>query len=69
MVKTIAVMGSTGSIGRQTLDVARANPEQVNIGALAAHNNDELLEQQISEFNPDIAAVFVDVVVNCLRKR
>ena len=69
MVKTIAVMGSTGSIGRQTLDVARANPEQVKIGALAAHNNDELLEQQISEFNPDIAAVFDDDAAKRLRNR
>ena len=57
MVKTIAVMGSTGSIGRQTLDVVKANPEKVKIAALAANTNDELLEQQIVAFNPDIAGV------------
>ncbi|MGL5206959.1 MAG: 1-deoxy-D-xylulose-5-phosphate reductoisomerase [Acidaminococcaceae bacterium] len=58
MTKTIAVMGSTGSIGRQTLDVAKANPDKIKIGALAAHANDEFLEQQIRIFKPDIAAIF-----------
>lgn len=58
MIKTIAVMGSTGSIGRQTLDVANANPDKIKIAALAANTNDELLEQQIRIFNPDIAAIF-----------
>ena len=69
MMKKIAVMGSTGSIGRQTLDVVKANPEKVSIGALAAHANDELLEQQIRTFNPDIAAVFDDEAANRLRGR
>ena len=69
MMKKIAVMGSTGSIGRQTLDVVKANPEKVSIGALAAHANDELLEQQIRTFNPDIAAVFDDEAANRLRRR
>lgn len=58
MMKTIAVMGSTGSIGRQTLDVARANPDKIKLAALAANTNDELLEKQIRIFKPDIAAIF-----------
>lgn len=69
MMKTIAVMGSTGSIGRQTLDVVKANPEKVKIGALAANGNDELMEEQIRKFNPDIAAVFDDAAANRLRNR
>ena len=69
MIKTIAVMGSTGSIGRQTLDVVKANPEKVKIEALAAHNNDELLEQQIRAFNPDIAAIFDVEAAKRLRSR
>ena len=51
MLKTIAILGSTGSIGRQTLDVAKANPDKIRIGALAANANVELLEQQIKTFN------------------
>ena len=69
MVKTIAVMGSTGSIGRQTLDVVKANPEKVKIAALAANTNDELLEQQIIAFNPDIAAVYDVEAAKRLRNR
>lgn len=69
MVKTIAVMGSTGSIGRQTLDVVKANPEKVKIAALAANTNDELLEQQIVAFNPDIAAVYDVEAAKRLRNR
>ena len=69
MLKTIAVMGSTGSIGRQTLDVVKANPEKVKIAALAANTNDELLEQQIIAFNPDIAAVYDVEAAKRLRNR
>ncbi|MCE5203797.1 MAG: 1-deoxy-D-xylulose-5-phosphate reductoisomerase [Actinomycetia bacterium] len=42
----IAVLGSTGSIGRQTLDVAASHPERVRVVALAAHSNVPLLAQQ-----------------------
>ena len=44
-MRTIAIIGSTGSIGTQTLDVVRANAD-IRIGALAAGNNIELLEKQ-----------------------
>ena len=51
-MKNIIVLGSTGSIGQQTLDVVRAFPDELNIIGLAAGNNISLLEQQIREFCP-----------------
>jgi len=51
----IAVIGSTGSIGRQTLEIARAHPESFRIVALAAGTNTELLAAQLAEFAPDYA--------------
>ena len=56
-MKTIAVLGSTGSIGTQTLEVARANGD-LKIAALAAGRNIKLLEQQIREFSPRMVAVW-----------
>ena len=54
-MKNIAVLGSTGSIGTQTLDVVRANPERLCVKALAAGHNITQLESQIREFHPQIA--------------
>jgi 1-deoxy-D-xylulose-5-phosphate reductoisomerase len=51
-VKKLAVLGSTGSIGCQTLDIVRKFPERYRIIALAAGNNLQLLEQQAMEFQP-----------------
>ena len=51
-VKRIAVLGSTGSIGRQALDVIRALPDELKVTALTGNKNIELLEKQISEFQP-----------------
>ena len=51
-VKQIAVLGSTGSIGRQTLDVIRALPHKFQIVGLAAGKNIDLLAKQIEEFKP-----------------
>ena len=48
-MKNIAVLGSTGSIGTQTLDVVRANPERLCVKALAAGHNITQLESQIRE--------------------
>ncbi len=56
MVKKLSVLGSTGSIGTQTLDVARKL--NLEISALSAHSNIEVLEQQIREFKPSVAVVF-----------
>jgi 1-deoxy-D-xylulose-5-phosphate reductoisomerase len=51
-MKKIAILGSTGSIGRQTLDVVRALPDELEVVALTANRNTELLQRQIREFNP-----------------
>jgi 1-deoxy-D-xylulose-5-phosphate reductoisomerase len=51
-IKRIAILGSTGSIGRQTLDVVRNLPSCFNVVALAAGQNLDLLKQQIDEFRP-----------------
>ena len=56
-MKHISLLGSTGSIGKQTLEVVAANPYKLKVRALAAHRSDELLEQQIRQFEPDIAVL------------
>ena len=56
-MKNIAVMGSTGSIGTQTLDIVRNNKERFNIVALSAGRNYELLEKQAREFLPEIIVI------------
>lgn len=57
-MKKIAVLGSTGSIGTQTLEVVRAYPDRLSVTALAAGGNIRLLEAQIREFHPAVAAVW-----------
>jgi 1-deoxy-D-xylulose-5-phosphate reductoisomerase len=54
--KNIAVLGSTGSIGTQTLEIARAYPH-IKIHAISANSNIELLEKQAREFKPELVAV------------
>ena len=65
MIKNISVLGSTGSIGTQTLDVARNLGLQVN--ALSAHSSIELIEEQIREFKPRLAVVFDEAKAKALR--
>jgi 1-deoxy-D-xylulose-5-phosphate reductoisomerase len=57
VAKRIAVLGSTGSIGRQALDVVRTHPDRLRIVGLAAGHNWELLAQQAAEFVPEIVSV------------
>lgn len=52
----VAVLGSTGSIGCQTLDVIRAHPQRFEVVGLSAWNNADLLAKQITEFEPGIVA-------------
>ena len=56
-MKKIAILGSTGSIGTQTLEIVRTNGD-LEVTALAAGNNIDLLEQQVREFQPKLAAVW-----------
>ena len=56
-MRNIALLGSTGSIGRQVLDVVSRLPEKLRVASLAAHRNVELLAEQIREFRPAIASI------------
>ncbi len=56
-MKKIALIGSTGSIGVQTLNVVRRNPEKFKIVSLAAGSNSDLLKKQIEEFSPAVATM------------
>ena len=66
MTKQLVILGSTGSIGRQTLDVARHLP--VRICALAAGSNVELLARQCREYRPDVAVMATEEAANALRQ-
>jgi len=68
MRKNIVVLGSTGSIGTQTLDVVRRN-EDINIVSLAAGGNIDLLERQIAEFEPEMVCVYQEDKALALKKR
>lgn len=57
-MKNIAVLGSTGSIGTQTLDIVRANSDALCVKVLACGSNIDLFEKQVREFKPDIAVMF-----------
>lgn len=56
-MKNIALLGSTGSIGVQTLNVCRRHPEKYNIVSLSAGNNQSLLLDQVKEFSPAVATL------------
>ncbi|MDD3142221.1 MAG: 1-deoxy-D-xylulose-5-phosphate reductoisomerase, partial [Lachnospiraceae bacterium] len=58
-MKKIAILGSTGSIGTQTLEVVRDNKD-VEVLGLAVAENIELLEKQVREFHPKLVAVWSD---------
>ena len=68
-MKMLSILGSTGSIGTQTLDIVRANKEELRVGALAAGSNIDLLEKQIREFRPGLAAVYDEKKAEELRIR
>ncbi len=56
-MKAITLLGSTGSIGTQTLDILEHNPDRFRLVGIAAGNNVELLARQIRQFKPEIAAI------------
>ena len=57
MKKRLAILGSTGSIGTQTLEIVRAFPEQFSVEVLTAQNNAELLIRQAMEFQPNAVVI------------
>ena len=67
MTKTIALLGSTGSIGRQTLEVVREL--KLRVVALAAHSSVDLMEAQAREFGPRLAVLYDKAAAEELRQR
>ena len=57
-MKKISILGSTGSIGTQTLDVVRKNPDKFKVIAISANSSVDLLLEQIIEFKPKYVAVY-----------
>ncbi len=69
MVKTLSILGSTGSIGQSTLSVVERYPDRFAVAALAAGNNVEMLERQVRKFRPRIVAVAGERSAENLRRR
>lgn len=68
MQKEIAILGSTGSIGVQTLDVVRSHPDRFRVYALSAHRNIERLAQQAREFRPEVVCIADESKYDCLKE-
>jgi len=56
-MNNIAILGSTGSVGTQALDIVRNHSDKLNVVALSANTNIEILKKQINEFKPSFVAV------------
>ena len=67
-MKKISLLGSTGSIGTQTLDIVRAN-DDIKVVALAAGKNIDMLEKQAREFKPEIISIDSEDLAKELKKR
>lgn len=67
-MKQIAILGSTGSIGTQTLDVVRQHPSEFSVYALSAHRSLDLLIQQALEFNPAVVCIADEHLYQPLRE-
>lgn len=65
--KRLAILGSTGSIGTQTLEVVRCNPERFEVYAICAHRNVELLIEQAREFKPEVVCIADEKLYNQLK--
>lgn len=68
-MRYISILGSTGSIGTQTLSVVAANPDLFTICAVAAYSSDVLLEEQIERFKPEVAVLVDKKAAERLQKR
>ncbi|MCX7610165.1 MAG: 1-deoxy-D-xylulose-5-phosphate reductoisomerase [Ignavibacterium sp.] len=68
-MKKVLILGSTGSIGVNSLNVIREHPDKFQVVGITTNSNIELLEQQINEFNPKIVAVKDVSQAKALKKR
>jgi len=66
-LKRVAILGSTGSIGLQALDVARRHPEQIEVAALAVGSRAQALLGQVNEFHPEAVAIADECVADTVR--
>ena len=67
--KRIAIIGSTGSIGTQALDIVRTYPERLKVTALAAGRNVSKMEEQIREFHPELVCMWSEEAAGDLAAR
>jgi len=67
-MKYISILGSTGSIGTQTLEVVREHADRLKICAITGNNNIRLLKEQILEFEPELCSVMSEEKASELRK-
>ncbi len=68
-MNNISILGSTGSIGTQTLDIVRDNPDDFNVVALAVRSNADMLLKQIEEFKPSLVCVYDEAVAVDIKDR
>ena len=68
-MKKIAILGSTGSIGTQSLEVVRSNKEELKVVALAAGTSVAKMEEQVREFRPKLACMWTEEAAKELRTR
>lgn len=69
MKKRLAILGSTGSVGTQALEVVAAHPDQFQVVALAAYHNDQLLQDQLERFKPQLAVLIDPAAAQRLKSR
>ena len=67
-MKKLSILGSTGSIGTQTLDIVKNNPHEFKVVGLTANKNIELLKNQINEFKPESVAVMDNEKADLLKE-
>ncbi|WP_192820082.1 1-deoxy-D-xylulose-5-phosphate reductoisomerase [Rufibacter sp. LB8] len=68
MKKRVAILGATGSIGTQALDVIKAQPDAFEVEVLTAHSNADLLIQQAIEFQPNAVVITKDELYETVRE-
>lgn len=68
-MKQLAILGSTGSIGTQTLDVVRANPDRFSVYAITANSRVDLLVEQAREFHPEVVCIADETKYDELRQK
>ncbi len=68
-MKNLVLLGSTGSIGTQTLEIADAYPDRLQVLALAAGSNVHKMEEQIRRYHPRFAVMFEEKAAKDLKER